>query len=172
MSRGKLLKRAQVWVLDVFFGILVFTVTLVIFFKASINLSEEDAQTFDDLLFESKLVGDSLMSRGSPDGWTEDNVSEIGITDNHRINETKLGRLRNLNYSLTKTRLRTKYDYYFFFEDQDGVVRIDESQEGVGKPGTNSSNIIQAHDPHNLVKMNRFVIFKSRPAKMAVYIWN
>lgn len=165
------MRRGQVWMLDLFFGLLVFTVTLTIFFKSEINLSDSDEKFFDDLVFESKLVSDSLMGKGYPSSWTPYNVSEIGITDDYRINLSKLDRFQQMNYTTSKTRLRTKFNYYVFFEGTGGPLRISGSREGVGKPGVNSTNILSRENPHSLVRINRFVIFKSQPARMVVYLW-
>lgn len=165
------MKKAQIWILDVFFALLIFVAVLEIFYHSELNLSDRDEQTFDDIMFESRLVSDSLLSRGYPLSWTVQNVTEIGITDNYRINLTKLDSLRSMNYNTTKSRLRTKYDYYFFFDGPDGILRVD-SREGVGKTGINSTNIIAVEKPHNLVTSQRFVIFKSKPAKLVLYLWD
>ena len=165
------MKKSQVWVLDVFFAFLVFVAVLVIFFKAETNLSEGDEQVFDDILFESRLVTDSLLSTGFPRDWDPTDVSEIGIAGNYRINETKLSNLQSMAYTSTKSKLRTRYDYYLFFESSDGIMRID-SQEGIGKPGVNSTNIVEEASPHNLVSAYRFVVFRSKPAKMVLYLWD
>jgi hypothetical protein len=166
------LRRGQTWILDLFFGLLVFTLALSMFFASEINLSDADETKFEDMLFESRLVTDSLMSRGYPPDWTPGNVTEIGITDEYRVNQTKIGRLESMNYSRTKSRLRTKYDYYLFFEGAEGVMRLDQGHEGMGKPGVNSTNIVQHEDPSNLVSTNRFVIFRQKPARMVVYLWD
>jgi hypothetical protein len=164
-----LLKGGQTWVADLFFGLLVFIAVLIIFFKSEVNYSEADEQAFDDIVFESKLVTDSLLSAGYPSSWTPATVEEIGITDDYRVNESKLEYLGSMNYSQTKSRLRTKYDYYFFFEGVDGIIDINSTHEGLGKPGINSTDY---GSPHNLVRVNRFVVFRSEPAKMVVYLWN
>jgi hypothetical protein len=163
-----MLRRGQTWMADLFFGLLVFFGVLLIFFKSEVNFSDADEQAFDDLVFESKLVSDSLLSEGYPQSWTPSYVNEIGITDDYRINETRLDFLLSMNYSQTKSRLRTKYDYYVFFQGVDGVIRVNSTLEGIGKSGVNSTAI---GSPHSLVKVNRFVIFRSQPAKMVVYLW-
>jgi hypothetical protein len=164
-----MLRKGQTWVADLFFGLLVFVAVLTIFFKSEVNYSDSDEQAFDDLMFESKLVTDSLLGQGYPEDWTPSTVDEIGITDDYRVNETKLSYLQAMNYSLTKSKLRTKYDYYFFLEGVDGIIQVNSTHEGLGKPGVNSTDI---DSPHNLVKVNRFVIFRSEPARLVVYLWN
>ncbi|MFH0978933.1 MAG: hypothetical protein V1837_06570 [Candidatus Woesearchaeota archaeon] len=165
------MKKSQIWVLDVFFALLIFVSVLVLFFKSELNLSNSDDLLFDDMTFESKLVSDSLLSKGFPAGWTAANVIEIGITDDYVINETKLSTLQSMDYTLSKSRLRTKYDYYLFFQGVSGILNVGPN-EGVGKPLVNSTNILTREAPHNLVTVSRLVVFRSQPVKMVVYLWD
>jgi hypothetical protein len=164
------MKKAQVWILDVFFALMIFVAVLVIFFRSELNLSDNDEQALDEMMFESKLVSDSLLSTGFPRDWNSSNVTEIGIANNYRINLTKLDRLQQMGYTATKSRLRTKFDYYFYFESVDGIMPVG-STEGYGKPLINSTNIL-GQNPHNLVSLSRFAIFRSRPVRMVIFLWN
>ncbi len=162
--------KGQIWYLDIMFALSIFTVALVFFFKADINFLDKAVDTLEDMDLEAGLLSDSLMSPGYPAGWDTGNVIEIGLTKKNRINETKLDYLGMIEYNLTKTKFRTKYDYYIVFEDIGGIEWINSTNEGIGKPGINSTNLLDS-DPDHLIKIVRFVIFKSDAKRMVVYLW-
>jgi hypothetical protein len=155
-----------------FFGFLVFALTLGVFFTSEINLSDQDEQQFADIRFTSRLVTDCLVGSGYPAGWNATSVTEIGVTDSYRVNATKLLSMTTVDYTRTKTLLRTRYDYYLYFTGDSGVLPVAPGREGVGKPGVNSTNIVQVEDPKNLIQTSRMVIYGDKPARMVVYLWD
>ena len=124
------------------------------------------------MVIEGRIISDNLISEGFPSNWNSSNVMTVGITDNNnQVNETKLQNLININYDETRNLLRTKYDYYFFFKDQNGsVIKINSTEEGIGYPGVNSSNI-EYQDIDDLIKLERILFFKNHMAKMVLYVW-
>lgn len=177
-SSGSILlisKRAQVWYLDLFLGIIIFVFAITLFFKSEVNISQQDDLDLYDIRSESRIVSQTLLSQGIPDNWTILDVREIGITSgDYHVSQEKLDDFLNLaknNYSLTKTLLRTKYDYYIFFVDQNRSMKVSASDEGIGKQGYNST-IIEDMESNNLVKVTRIVIYRSKPVKMVLYLWN
>ncbi len=171
VKKKRMPKKAQIWFIDFAVGLLIFIAALVFFFTADTNLLDREQNTLNDLNFESKLITESLMNTGYPRMWNKSNVVEIGISDNNRINETKLRYFGEIEYNTSKSVLKTKYDYYLFFQDSSSTAWINSSHEGTGKPGTNSTNVLDVNDPDYIVKMVRFVIYKSNPKKMVLYLW-
>jgi hypothetical protein len=103
------------------------------------------------------------MSPGYPENWEADNVVTLGITSNNKINETKLEKIYNMDYTQTKQLFNTIYDYYFFFDEK--ITSLDV--EGIGKPGATKDNI----EAKNLIKITRFTIYQNKTVPLYVYIW-
>ena len=162
--------KGQLWYLDILFAVTIFSAALLFFFKSDLDFLQNSEEILEDMDREARLVTDNLLSSGFPEMWDTSDVMEIGITDNHRINETKLKYLGSLGYNVTKTKFRIKYEYYLFFEDRNGVEWINATHEGLGKRNINSSNVTES-DPNNLIKITRFVIYKSNPKRMVLYLW-
>ncbi|MEA3248200.1 MAG: hypothetical protein U9Q73_00680, partial [Nanoarchaeota archaeon] len=148
-------KRAQIWGFDILTGLVLFLVGIIVFFLYSLNQPGEAQENFEFLFYDGKIIADNLMSSGHPFDWNSTNVITLGISDENKINETKLERLYEIiytenNYTLTKSLFNTQYDYYFFL-DQNMTINSLEV-EGIGKPGANRNNI----DARNLIKITRF----------------
>ena len=163
-------KKSQAWGIDLMAASAIFSVALVVFFVYSINQSGEARSIVEDLLYDGKVVSNSLLSTGYPNDWTEANVIKIGVTNNDKINNTKLKRFYDLaqaDYAKTKSTFSIKYDYYFFLEDN---MTIDsELVDGIGKPGTSRTNLTDKSK--NLIKITRFTIYEDKPTTAYVYIW-
>lgn len=163
-------KRAQIWGFDILTGLVLFLVGIIVFFLYSLNQPSEAQENFEFLFYDGKIIADNLMSSGHPFDWNSTNVITLGISDENKINETKLERLYEIiytenNYTLTKSLFNTQYDYYFFL-DQNMTINSLEV-EGIGKPGANRNNI----DARNLIKITRFTIYKNKTTPLYIYIW-
>lgn len=170
MVRGK---KAQTWYLDLFVSIMIFVGVLLLFFKAEINVNDSEEPIIEDMEFEARMVTNILISTGYPSNWTGSNVQEIGITNgDYRINKTKLIEFANMNYWDTKSKLKTKYDYYMFIKNGTKSIKINSSNEGIGKAGVNSSNINEVEDPSHIVKATRLLIYENQAVNLVVYLWS
>jgi len=115
--------KAQAWYTDFVIAMLMFAVTLTIYFVYTTNLSKEDIGSLNDLVSEAKLVSSSLVSEGYPSDWNNNTVKRIGLTDgNQKINSAKLRNFANLPYNYSKKILGTVYDYTISFEDANGTT--------------------------------------------------
>jgi len=115
-------------------------------------------------------VANNLLSSGYPQNWEADSVMTLGITDNNKINQTKLEQLYEMiytdnNYTKTKNLLNTQYDYYFFL-DQNMTINSN-SIEGIGKPGTTINNVTS----RNLIKTTRYTIYQNKTTPLYIYTW-
>lgn len=162
-----ILTKAQVFCFDMIVAVLIFSAAILVYYKTTTNLSDQDETLLDDLLIDAKSISGSLMSQGYPYNWTEDNVVRIGISDNNRINETKLEQFSGIPYNNSRKLFGTAYDYYVYFRDRNNNIIL----EGIGKPGVNSTNIQTVENPKKLVKVTRLVIKKSDIVKMVIYLW-
>ena len=115
--------KAQAWYTDFIIAMLMFAVTLTIYFVYTTNLSKEDINSLNDIVSEAKLVSSSLVSGGYPSDWNNNTVKRIGLTDgNQKINTAKLRSFANLPYNYSKKILGTVYDYTISFEDVNGTI--------------------------------------------------
>ncbi|MFH0711689.1 MAG: hypothetical protein V1889_01330 [archaeon] len=158
-------KKAQAWGTDLTIAFVIFSFAIIFFYFYSFNYSNETEDILETMTYEGNFIADSILSPGYPTLWDESNVIEIGITTDGKINQTKLENFHELaqnNYEKTKQTFGTKYDYYFFMEDP-----LNSTLEGIGKPGTNSTNIAAS----NLMKITRFTIYQNKPTTAYVYIF-
>ena len=167
-----ILTKAQVFCFDMIVAVLIFGAAILVYYKTTTNFSDQDEALLDDLLIDAKSISGSLMSQGYPYNWIEDNVVRIGITSDNRINETKLEQFSRIPYNNSRKLFGTAHDYYVYFRDRNNnIIPFNESLEGIGKPGVNSTNIQTVENPKKLVKVTRLIIRESDIKKMVVYLW-
>jgi hypothetical protein len=158
--------------MDMIIAIVIFGVAIAVYYKTITNLSDQDEVLLNDILESAKSISDSLLTEGYPKNWTHENVTHIGIVTGDKINQTKLNLFSSMDYSYTKKIFGTIHDYYIFFENSDGSkIRINNTKEGAGKPGVNSTNIDQEENPKKLAKITRIVAKNNSIARMVVYAW-
>jgi hypothetical protein len=161
-------KRSQGWGMDLMIALSIFLVGMVIFYIYSLNNPNEAKENIENLFYDGESLTNVLLSEGYPNAWNSTNVVGMGILSNDKINETKLERFYDLSqteYERTKILFNTKYDYYFFL-DEDMIINS-IPVEGIGKPGTTKINI----DAINLIKVTRVTIYKNKPINAYLYIW-
>ncbi|MCH7850435.1 MAG: hypothetical protein IH845_02220 [Nanoarchaeota archaeon] len=161
--------RGQAWGMDLMVATMIFTLALISFYLFSFNLNTGDKDQLDSLSFDGRIITNTLLSSGFPTDWTEFNVVEIGILTDDKIDESKLEKFYNFsrdNYSMTKAAFNTKYDYYFFLDNNMTINSV--NVDGIGKPGVNRYNISAT----NLIKIERVVVYKNSPVGARLYIWN
>ena len=153
-------------------AIVIFGVAIAVYYKTMTNISNQDEVLLDDILLSAKSISDSIMTEGYPYNWTESNVTRIGIITEDKVNETKLSYFSNISYKKTKNVFGTIHDYYVFFVDSKGSpIKINQTHEGIGKPGVNSTNINEKENPKKLASVKRIVVKNNKITKMVVYAW-
>ena len=157
-------KKAQAWGLDLIFAITIFIGMLVFLYLHIFNISFDRQDTFNTLLYEGKVIGDSLLSEGFPQDWSGTNVVSIGILSNGEIDETKLEKFYNLSvsdYQKTKSLFNVANNYYIFFDMP--ITIGGNNVTGIGlSPG----------ETENLVKVTRVVIIDKKIDNINVYVWS
>lgn len=160
--------KAQAWGIDLMIAIMIFSMGIIVFYIYSINSPGEQKENFQELSYQGENIAKVILSEGYPLDWNSQNVIEIGILSNNKINDTKLERFYDLSqsdYNKTKEIFNTRYDYYFFFDNN---MTFNSSEvRGIGKPGTDPANI----NAINLIKKTKVVIYKDKPATAYLYIW-
>ena len=112
--------------MDFTIGILIFLFTLGIYFGYTANFEKQEGGSIGKVLNSAQAISSSLVLSGFPKDWNSSNVIRIGISDDQRINSSKLQKFRGLNYSKTKNSFSTPYNYAVYFANKDGeVLNID-----------------------------------------------
>ena len=165
-------KKSQLGHGDFIVGFVIFTIGLLLFFKYSAYILPTQDTSNEDILTEGRLISESLLSQGFPSDWTTGNVVSIGLTDGtSKVDQTKLTEFINLDYQETRNLFKTRYDYYLYFTDNnDNLIKINETIDGLGYPGIDSSNI-NTIDTDRLTKITRLVRYDSEIVKMVLLLW-
>lgn len=161
-------KKAQGWGMDLMVALSIFLIGIVIFYIYSLNNPNEAKENIENLFNDGESLTNILLSKGFPNSWNTTNVVRIGILSDNKINATKLERFYDLSqteYEKTKALFNTRYDYYFFL-DEDMIINS-VSVEGIGKPGVTKTTISAV----NLIKVTRVVIYENKPVTAYLYIW-
>tara|TARA_Y100000310_G_scaffold148787_3_gene148043 strand:- start:12068 stop:13198 length:1131 start_codon:yes stop_codon:yes gene_type:complete len=136
--------KAQAWYMDFAIGLLLFSFTLAIYFGYTNNFQKQESGDLDFLLKDAKAISSSLALSGYPNDWDASTVVRIGVSDDQRLNSTKLKSFKLLNYSRTKSSLGTTYEYFVHFVNQDEEVLNVDSVCGVGHSLINTSYNIKS----------------------------
>lgn len=161
-------KKSQAWGIDLMVAFSIFLMGIFVFFIYSINYLGESKEILEDLAYDGKIITNAILSQGYPENWDETNVVKIGILNDNKINETKLEYFYNLaqnNYEQTKSLFNTRFDYFYFLDEDMTINSVDI--EGIGKPGIDPDNI----DAENIVKISRYVIYKDKPMTAYLYVF-
>ncbi len=153
-------------------AVTIFSVGILVFFVYTTNYSGEARANFEDLSYEGDLVMNNILSEGAPENWhLAGPTITLGLSTNGKLDDEKLDELDNLitngDYGKTKILLNTKFDYYFFLDQNLNLHMNGVTKEGLGKPGTNKDNILAT----NLIKITRFTVYKDKPVTAYLYIW-
>ncbi|MGC9309336.1 MAG: hypothetical protein ACP5D2_01420 [Candidatus Nanoarchaeia archaeon] len=165
-----MVKKAQAWGTDLVIGFLIFSSTLLFFYFYAYNYSSQTEDILGTLKYEARLASESLLSEGYPVDWDASNVIQIGLTNNNRINQTKLERFYQLvetDYNKTIRLLNIHNDYYITTNNNFSVSGM--QIEGIGKPGINKNNIQQ--ESENLIKHTRVTIYNKKPITLYIYVF-
>jgi hypothetical protein len=167
-------RTAQMFFIEMALAILLFSVSVGLYFRYVSTTHDDSEVNVETLMKTAKDISSSLVSQGYPEDWSTGNVQRIGLTnDDNRINETKLGNFRNLDYDETKSLLATQFDYYVFFRYRNGSsMIINGSAEGIGKQDVISTNVTTLQSMRSMVKVERILIFRSDIVRMIVYAWS
>ncbi len=161
-------KKAQGWGMDLMVALSIFLIGIVIFYIYSLNNPNEAKENIENLFYDGESLTNILLSKGFPNSWNSTNVVKIGILSDNKINATKLERFYDLSqteYEKTKALFNTRYDYYFFLDENMTINSV--PVEGIGKPGATKTTI----NAVNLIKVTRVVIYENKPVTAYLYIW-
>lgn len=114
----------------------------------AINYSSQSQKQIDEMLYEGNLAAELILSD-----------EDFGILTNNKINQTKLDEFNN-SYDSKKGTLGVTRNFYFIIDDL----------ELNGAPATYAGKINTTETESN-IKVTRIVIYKDKPTKFDLYIW-
>ncbi len=159
--------KGQIWGTDLIFAIVIFIIGIIALYVYAINFYNEASENFEEMFYEGNLASSLILSEGSPENWPSnpEQLEIPGILTSNKINQTKLEAFYNLidtedEYKKMKNILGINNEFWFNFTDMEiNGATID----GVGKKPTNVKN---------LFTIERFTIYKNKPVKFVIFIWN
>ena len=114
--------KAQAWFVDFAIALVLFIFTLVIYFSYTTNFQKEEKGELDLMLEDARSISSSLTLSGYPNDWGNTTVVRIGVSNDQKINVTKLFNFKRLDYNNTRKKFATVYDYFVFFTNNIGDV--------------------------------------------------
>jgi hypothetical protein len=161
-------KKAQIWSVDFTIGLLLFIFILLGAIVLIRNLNNEDDK-YSIVAREANHISTSLVSEGLPAGWTNYTVILPGITDNNRVNNTRLNEFDKIKYEKTKIMMQVTGEYVFYFYN--GTI-INETKCFRGYDFGNICTLSLPASAKNIAQTERLVILNSSIVKLIVVSWN
>ena len=170
---SKLLKKSQIWYIDLILAITIFTIMLIFSFKylAETYIFEEN----QNILSEGDKLSEKLMTPGIPENWTNNYVISVGITTKNKLNLSKLYYFDNItidDYPSVKALFGLRSDFIVFFENRTGQVLNFTNTKYIGMPEKNQTNI----EAEERIDVERYLTYNhnniSEIVLMKVVLWN
>ncbi len=142
-------KQGQVWSLDVVIASLIFLMGIILLYFYAINYTSQTKAELDELFYAGEIASEFLLSEEDP-----------GILTNGKINQTKLNDFDSLTDQEKRTTLGINHNFYFAFDD----LEINSNpQDFVG--------IINTTNTDNLIQATRLSVYKNKPIKFQIFVW-
>jgi len=121
-----MLKQGQMWTLDFTLSILVFTLSMVLFFTFVSNQNNLESVTLTEATSDARSIGTLLVSQGFPTNWSESNVIIPGLTNgNFAIQDDKWDELETIestNPNIFKALLNTRFNVWIQLQEKDRTI--------------------------------------------------
>jgi len=179
------LKKGQVWSYDLIVGSILFVIAMGVlaffWWSARTNISENK----DAIVREAVKVSDVLVSPGIPTNWSASvdpanvntwaGLQQIGLAEDWDTNVLSVDKISKfmqmslVDYSLLKTKLRSRYDFYMEL-----TFYNDTSEEAVKMNGANitAGRQFDESTAKTIAKSDRVVIYNKSLVMMKVYMWS
>ncbi|MBX4212198.1 hypothetical protein KW787_01935 [Candidatus Pacearchaeota archaeon] len=157
-------RKAQAWGLDLIIAGVIFTSALVVLYLYGLNYSNEGEDTLKALQYDGDTMSSLILSDGVPLDWNATQVVIPGILTDNKINSTKLEYFYDLSsndYSIARSLLGTKYNYFMFLSTP--MIVHGQTVSGIGLNATN---------PNNLITITRFTSYQNKIATLYLQLWN
>ena len=155
-------KKAQIFVIDFFIALFIFSVLLIsiMFSWNNYNSKINEKIEYDLLINKAFQISNSLVrSSGFPPGWTEENVQIIGLASEDRVlSQSKIDSFAEFPLNTTAKEFKTyDYTFYFILKDINGNKIVDY--------GTNMTNAKKS------ATIRRYVVYNDEKATIEITLW-
>lgn len=130
--------------MDFAIALLLFTFTLAVYFSYTTNFQKQEKGELGSLITDANALSSSLVLSGYPADWSNTTVIRVGIADWQQVNATKLKKFKQLDYSISKKKFGTVYDYFVFFVNSKGEVLNINGICGIGNMLINTSYSVKS----------------------------
>lgn len=120
-------KKGQFILFTTLFLFFLFFATVTFFFEYILVDTNISGEEYKLLQQETTRVADALLLPGYPQGWNNENVQRIGLTNQGYLNKTKLGALKEMNeerYEDTKTLLGVQNNYLIILKESNNIIEV------------------------------------------------
>lgn len=118
-----------------------------------------ERRKFNDMNSNLFLASEIWFKEGYPKYWNLSNVKEIGLSNDHEINWTKLQYLKQMGYQKFLSLSGLKFNVYF---------RVINQSETIFEFPTSGFPTQYS----NLIKIERFGILNSSIVKIQTFVWD
>lgn len=92
--------------------VLAFSILYVYWAYATLQIDE--TQKINEMIDKGYLVSQLWFREGIPEYWNTSDVIDLGLSNEHRFNQTKMNNLNDIGYEKNKYLMGIEiYDYYF-----------------------------------------------------------
>jgi hypothetical protein len=172
---NKYLNKGQVFTLDFIVGLSLFLITIFAATKVLFSMTDNSAQVA--AYRDAMHISEQVLAAGYPSNWTHDNVLSPGIAENNRVNPLALQEYSQIDYQHSKTLLHITSEYAFYIKNSTGIINTTKCIYGYSMLSEDNctlalDNMMDGISYDNLVRVERIVIYDSRPVRLVVYAWN
>lgn len=154
--------KGQVFSFDFLLASSIFLLTVGILFTywVYINIQIEETRVINDMVERAYKSSDVWFREGIPTHWNSANVIELGLENDHKLNQTKMNITKiEIGYERTRTMIGLgEYEY--------NITIYNTTNDTVFSLGLNPS------DPLNLLKIKRIGIYDGSIVTLEVMVWN
>ena len=96
--------KAQVFSIDFLVAVSIFLLVLavVMIYWSYTSIQIEETKTINEMIDKGYMISQVWFREGTPEYWDPNNVRDIGLLSDHRINETKMNYLNDIGYNRVK----------------------------------------------------------------------
>ncbi len=117
----------------------------------------EEGRRLNKLVDSAYLTSNIWMREGTPIYWNENNIIDIGLQNNNRLNRTKMEMLNNLGYIKIKSMLGLNEDFFLRVYDKNNQTIFEFGNLGNAK---------------NMIRVKRVSILDGRIVFIDTIVWS
>jgi len=117
--------KAQVFSFDFMLATSIFLVVFIVVYMYWTYTAAQiqETQYFNDMVDKAFLISEAWFREGVPSGWNSSNYIELGLQSDHKLNETKMRYLNDIEYKKVKDSIGVQpYEFFYRVYAPDRIV--------------------------------------------------